>query len=461
MKSPIVLLLLFLSLALTLSAKRPNVIIILSDDQGWGDVGFNGGTDIPTPNLDRLAADGTIFRDGYATHPYCSPSRAGLMTGRYQHRFGHENNPVHGLEDPNAGLPLSETTLARVLSDNGYATAAIGKWHLGDHEKFWPNRRGFDYWYGMYGGGLNYWGETGNKPRNAGVLRNGEIVPFEEISYLTDNFTDEAIGFIDRSKDKPFFIYLAYNAPHAPNQAPRKYLDLTAHIEDGERAVYAAMVAGMDVGIGRVMEKLRDEGLYDNTLIFFYSDNGAQSRGGSSAPFRGQKGMLFEGGIRVPFTATWPARLPANQVVSEPMIALDLFPTILAAAQIDAPKNLSLDGVNLLPRLAGHESSLPSRELYWRSSDGAAYAVRKGKYKLVKSLFKEESFLFDLQADPYEHRNLASAFPEKFDELLDYHKRWNAQMIPAKWQDPHLENSSRTVDARKKAIDAAMRGEKR
>lgn len=442
------------------AAKQPNVIIILSDDQGWGDVGFNGGTDIPTPNLDLLAADGTIFRSGYATHPYCSPSRAGLMTGRYQQRFGHENNTPYGHDDPDAGLPLDEMTIANVMQNNGYATAAIGKWHLGDFEKFWPNERGFDHWFGFYGGGMSYWGDTGNKPAKSGVQRNGTIVPQDTFTYLTDDFTDETIEFIDDNKTNPFFIYLAYNAPHGPIHAPQKYLDKTEHIEDGERAAYSAMVVGMDVGIGRIIEKLKAESIYENTLVFFYSDNGAMTKGASSAPFRGNKGMLFEGGIRVPFTATWPAKLPAGNVVEEPIIALDIFPTILSATGIETPSNLALDGIDLLPMLSGDESSLPSRELYWRCSGGAGYAVRKGKYKIIKSIFKTEPFLFDLQADPFEHHNLASVYPEKHDELFRYYKAWDSQLVDPKWQDPHFRNSSNQVKERQSYINAAKKGEK-
>jgi len=453
--------LLTFTLPVIADSRRPNVIIILSDDQGYGDVGFNGGTDIPTPHLDLLAANGTIFRAGYATHPYCSPSRAGLITGRYQHRFGHENNTPYGHDDPNAGLPLTETTIADLMKANGYATAAIGKWHLGDFEKFWPTQRGFDYWYGLYGGGMSYWGDTRKKPEKSGILRNGKIVPQSEITYLTDDFTDETIDFIDRNADNPFFIYLAYNAPHGPLHAPQKYLDEVEHIEDGNRAAYAALVVGLDHGVGRVIDKLKTENLYENTLIFFYSDNGGHLNGASSAPYRGNKGMLFEGGIRVPFTVTWGSKLAAGQEISEPIIALDIFPTILSASGITAPENLHLDGFDLLPLLSGNESSLPSRALYWRCSDGAGYAVRKGNYKIVKSIFKKEPFLFDLRADPFEHQNLAKSYPEKFDELNSLFKRWNTEMIPSKWSDPHFANADKQIQARQKHIDAAKQGEKK
>jgi len=448
------------SLAAAPASRPPNIIIILADDLGWGDVGFNGCTDIPTPNLDRLAADGTIFRAGYATHPYCSPSRAGLMSGRYQQRLGHECNTPYEHDDPEAGLPLDQPILSEILHNEGYRTAMIGKWHLGDFPKFWPNRRGFDEWYGIYGGGLDYWGDTGDKPPIAGVLRNGEIAPREEITYLTDNFTDEAIRFIDRNADRPFFLYLAYNAPHAPIQAPARYLAMTEHIEDGARAAYAAMVVGMDIGIGRVLDKLRREDLYENTLVVFYSDNGGHLHGASNAPFRGNKGMLFEGGIRVPFVISWPQRFHRGVVCEEPIIALDIFPTALAAAGIPVPGGLDLEGIDLTPYLTGRTSAPPSRTLFWRVSGGAGWAVRQGDYKLVHSIFKPAPLLFDLRADPFEHHNLAEAMPEKCRELEALYNAWNAANIPPKWDDPHFANRDIQVRERQRHIDRAMAGEK-
>ncbi len=441
---------------------RPNVIIILSDDQGYGDVGFNGGTDIPTPHLDQLARDGTIFTAGCATHPYCSPSRAGLMAGRNQQRFGHENNTPYGHDDPEAGLPLDELMLSEVLQANGYSTAAIGKWHLGDFPKFWPNNRGFDYWYGMYGGGMSYWGDhKSNLPPESGILRNGEIVPPSEISYLTDDFTDEAIGFIDREKDNPFFIYLAYNAPHGPVHATSEYLAKTEHIEDGRRAAYAGLVVGLDAGVGRVVEKLKAEGLYDDTLIIYYSDNGAIRSGASSEPFRGFKGMLFEGGIRVPFSVTWGDRFQTGRVSDEPVTALDIFPTVLIAAGVDKSAKPNLEGQDLTAMLTGKTTSLPARALYWRVSDGAGYAVRQGDFKYVHSIFKPEPFLFNLRDDPYEHHNLIEAMPAKAKKLKSLYNRWDKNNVAAKWQDPHFANRDKEMKGRQDYIDKAKAGETR
>ncbi len=454
-------LLLFTLVASIAAATQPNIIIILTDDQGWGDVGFNGCTDIPTPNLDRLAADGIIAQAGYASHPYCSPSRAGLITGRYQQRFGHENNTTYGQENPDSGLPLEQVTLADVLRDNGYRTAAIGKWHLGDHEKFWPINRGFDYWFGFSGGGMNYWGVPKKGDPMTGVLRNGKIVPQAELSYLTDDFTKEAIHFIDRNKDRPFFVYLAYNAPHAAIQATSEYLEKVEHIESGERAAYAAMVVGVDAGVGKIVQKLMDEGIYDNTLIFYYSDNGGHTMGARSEPFRGHKGMLFEGGIRVPFSITWPNGINGGRRIEEPIIALDIFPTILAAAGIQKSAGLELDGINLLPHLKGkHPVWNLDRNLYWRYSDGAGIALRQGNLKMVYSAFKHDFFLFDLDKDPYEQNNLAKVYPEKLEAMKNVHADWNAELMNALWSDPHEENIIKEEAKRQSYIDKAMAGEK-
>ncbi|GAB3658859.1 hypothetical protein GCM10028791_32070 [Echinicola sediminis] len=441
--------------------KAPNVLIILSDDQGWGDVGFNGGTDIPTPHLDQLAKEGIVFSQGYASHPYCSPSRAGLLSGRYQQRFGHENNIPYQNVTENDGLPLGELLISEYLSSNGYHTAAIGKWHLGDHNKFWPNQRGFKDWFGFYGGGLDYWGNTGNKSKEEGVRRNGKLVAKEELTYLTDDFTNAALDYIDEYAltDQPFFMYLAYNAPHAPIQAPSKYLEKVAYIEDGDRAAYAAMVVGMDEGIGRVIQKLKDTGEYENTLIVFYSDNGAHLHGASSGPFRGHKGMLFEGGIRVPFLISWPKGFSGGKKYDHPISALDIFPTVVAAAGLPEPSK-ELDGLNLLPYLRNIGDN-PKRMLYWRYSDGAGYAVRDGDYKMVYSGYKEDFFLFDIAKDPYEQENLASDFPEKLEAMKNRYRSWNQGTVPAAWQDPHAENVLKEEAARQKIIDHAKSGERK
>ncbi|WP_297086526.1 sulfatase-like hydrolase/transferase [uncultured Draconibacterium sp.] len=463
MKSKTLTLILALCCAISVFAKeRPNVLIIISDDQGWGDVGFNGCTDIPTPNLDKLAEEGVSFQAGYASHPYCSPSRAGLLSGRYQQRFGHENNTPYDHGDPEAGLPVDELMISELLHENGYQTCAIGKWHLGDYEKFWPNERGFDDWFGFFGGGYNYWGNPDKDP-NHKIMRNGQAVKPEEITYLTDDFTREAVNYIDSyaKNDKPFFMYLAYNAPHAPIQATREYLDMMEHAEFGDRAAYGAMVAGMDVGIGKVIEKLKETGEYENTLIFFYSDNGGHGMGSRSLPFRGNKGKLFEGGIRVPFLACWPKGINGGNRYLNSISALDIYPTILAATGIEYPEK-KLDGVNLLPFVNGENKGKPHDVIFWRYSDGAGYAVQKGDYKIVNSAFKKNRiYLFNLKEDPYEMNDLAEQMPEKLAELQADYEQWTKGTVPAKWHDPHIDNVENDVEKREKYIRAACAGEKK
>jgi arylsulfatase A-like enzyme len=440
---------------------RPNIIIILADDLGWGDVGFNGCREIPTPNLDALARSGVRFASGYASHPYCSPSRAGLLTGRYQQRFGHECNP--GVNDTD-GLPLSETLLPALLQAQGYRTAAIGKWHLGDAPRFWPTQRGFDYWFGFSGGGMSYWGDTNPKKPAAGVMRNGVPVPRTELTHLTDDFSREAADFIGRSGHDPFFLYLAYNAPHAPDHATQAHLKRTEHIEYGGRAVYAAMVAAMDDGIGRVMRQLDELKLRETTLVFFYSDNGGRAEHAVNFPFRGHKGMLFEGGIRVPFCVSWPARIPAGQTFDAPITGLDVFPTALAAAGIPPPKSVALDGVNLLPHLAGTKTALAPRTHVWRYASGPdefGYAVRDGDWKLVSSSYKGRQLLFHLATDPYEQHDVVVEHPAIVQRLTATYDRWATPMMPPRWLDPHGANVRKEEAARQNSVEQASRGERK
>lgn len=440
-------------------ASPPNLIVILTDDQGWGDVGFNGCTDIQTPHLDALAASGVVFTQGYVSHPYCSPSRAGLLTGKYQQHFGHENNPGYpAFEDevPD-GLPLSEALLSNVLKDLGYSTAAIGKWHLGDHPDFWPTNRGFDEWFGFSGGGLNYWGISPNPIK--GVLHNGEPVPQNELSYLTDDFTDASVEFIKQQAHKPFLLYLAYNAPHAPIQATSDYLKRTSYMEDGARSAYAGMIVGIDEGVGKIRAELKKQGILENTLIVFLSDNGGHNIGSSCGPYRGWKGMLFEGGIRVPFCLSWPDQLQGQKMYHHPVSALDIVPTFLSAAGVKSD-DAELDGVNLLPFLKGEIENPPHKELYWRYSDGAGYAVRQGDYKLVSQHLKPLS-LFNLKTDPYEQENLVASSPELVEKLQGLYKSWNQKNVPPLWEDPHIENVAKQEKARQDAIRRASAGERK
>lgn len=436
---PLILLLIFISPDKVFCQEQPNVIVILTDDQGWADVGFNGATDIPTPNLDRLAGEGVIFSNGYVSHPYCSPSRAGLLTGRYQARFGHDcNMPYDGENDATIGTPLSEKMISEALKLEGYRTSAVGKWHIGDHPDLYPPAQGFDHWFGFPGGGMNYWGASKNEIQT--IYRNRKVVPENELSYLTDDFTDETIAFINKKDDKPFFIYLAYNAPHAPDHATKEYLEKTKHIEYAGRSIYAAMVNAVDTNVGRIDSTLIANNMKENTILVFLSDNGGRIEHADNRPNRGHKGMLFEGGIKVPFFITWTNKIIGKQTFDNPVSSLDLFPTILNAAGGNSKKETQLDGVDLLPYILKENKEKPHETLFWRSSGNFEYAVRKGKYKLYKSAYKNSTLLFDLENDQLERNDIASKHPEICLVLEQEYKKWDAKNIAPGWLDPHAKN---------------------
>ncbi len=438
--------LLFLaSLLLTASAlaAKPNVLLIIADDLGYNDVGFQGSKEITTPNLDRLAARSLVCTNGYVSHPFCSPTRAGIMTGRYQHRFGHENNPAWVPQDTVAGLPLTETTFPKLMRQAGYATGAVGKWHLGAHPQFHPNERGFDEYFGALGGGHQYFpGDKGGVEYTIPLNRNGKDEA--QTKYLTEQFGDEASSFVERhaGKDKPWMLYLAFNAPHTPLQAPQKWLDKYSQLADKSRQTYAAMVSAMDEAIGAVLAKLEATKQDENTLIYFVSDNGGpnlQAKSGTNftnnSPLRGAKGMVYEGGMRVPFLVSWPAKIKPG-TYEQPVIALDFLPTSLAAADsVDlAPKNL--DGVNLLPFLSGEKASAPHDLLFWRTNGpGGNNAVRRGSMKLVR-LGKAEPELYDLAADIGESKNLAAEKPEVVKELVAAIADWEKGTIAPIFESP-------------------------
>jgi arylsulfatase A-like enzyme len=415
--------------------RRPNILIILADDLGYADTGFQGCKDIPTPHLDTLAKAGVRCSNGYVSGPYCSPTRAGLLTGRYQTRFGHEFNPV-GKE---AGLPLSETTIADRLRGAGYATGWVGKWHLGELPKFHPQKRGFQDAFGFLGGGHAYFAAKSNN-----ILRGTEAGPEKE--YLTDAFGREAVAFIDRHKAEPFFLYLAFNAVHTPLQATDERLKKFQGIEDRTRRTYAAMTVAMDDAVGKVMDKLRAEHLEEQTLIFFFSDNGGPTmrgttiNGARNTPLRGSKRTTLEGGIRVPFTVTWKDRLPAGKTYDLPMIQLDILPTALAAAGVAVQPEWKLDGVNLLPYLEGKNASAPHDALYWRL--GAQMAIRRGDWKLVRYDPAADgndrggataAKLYNLAQDIGEATDLAVKNPDKAKELEEAWQKWNAELARPLW----------------------------
>jgi arylsulfatase A-like enzyme len=379
-----------LGLATAVQAKpdAPNLVIILADDLGYKDVGFNGCTDIPTPHIDRIAAQGVKFTDGYVSYPVCGPSRAGLLTGRYQDRFGFTTNPTIDPTNPSAGIPLEEENIAEVLRKAHYSSAIIGKWHMGTHEVHHPLNRGFDHFFGFLSGGHNYFPSEYTLNDLSEVTRKWDWYRTRlvrdrarvnvEGDYLTDILTDAAIDFIDAKTtgDRPFLLYLAYNAPHTPLQATEKYLKRFAHIEKKSRRTYAAMVSSLDDGVGRVLEALRRQGIEEDTLVVFLSDNGGPLKKGQpsftdNGLLAKGKGSLFEGGVRVPFAMQWKGTLPAGLVYTNPVISLDIMASITALAGVEIAAERPLDGVNLIPYLptSGERATITRCSISHRTSE--------------------------------------------------------------------------------------------
>ena len=426
--------------------RPPNILVIVTDDMGYGDIGIHGSKDIPTPNIDALAKVGIRFTDAYVSGPYCSPTRAGLLTGRYQQRFGHEFNLDMSPAYSDFGLPLSESTMANRLKAVGYRTASIGKWDLGFGDKFHPMSRGFDEFFGFLGAGHSY---LDPEAASRNPLLDGRRV-LVETTYLTDAFADRAVDFIKQQKSKPFFLYLAFNAVHTPMQATDKYLARFPHIADKQRRTYAAMLSAMDDGIGKTLAALREEGLEENTLIFFLNDNGGPTmsgttiNGSSNAPLRGSKRQTWEGGIRVAFVIRWKGHLAEGKTDARPIIQLDVLPTALAAAGVNPQPQWRLDGVNLLPFLTGEVSGQPHGALYWRL--GQHMAIRIGDWKLVKTTegplkevdpstfnYLSGAELYNLADDISERKNLAATHPEKVKELAAIWQRWNKELTKPMW----------------------------
>ena len=429
------------------SQRPPNIVVIVADDMGYADLGVQGSRDIRTPNIDALARGGVRFTDAYVSGPYCGPTRAGLLTGRYPQRFGHEFNL--GAMHDEFGLSPEEPTIADRLKAAGYRTALFGKWHLGVGEKYHPMRRGFEQFFGFLAGQHSY--VDAGPPSN--LLYEGTTPVDKFDGYLTDTFAERASAFIKEHSARPFFLYLAFNAAHTPLQAPKKYMDRYPTIENQQRRTYAAMVSAMDDGVGKVLGTLREQGLDRDTLVIFFNDNGGPTmasttvNASSNAPLRGSKRTTWEGGIRVPFMIRWTGRVPAGRVDRRPIIQLDVLPTALAAAGVKAGNTPPLDGVDLLPFLTGNARGLPHDTLYWRF--GGMMAIRHGDWKLVKS--REGAFvdadpavlkdlsgaeLFNLAEDVGEGKNLAAARPEKVKELSDRWQAWNKQLMNPRWGAP-------------------------
>ncbi len=489
----IICLLCFLIAALSSSAQkkevgaRPNIIVICADDLGWKEVSAFGNTRIKTPHIDSLGIRGTRFTQAYACAPICSPGRAGLLTGRYQNRFGFEflvpenlkdsssrpvqakhlvvNNNVgkfslNGLVEPgvdpesfrilNSGIPETEITLAEALKSNGYTTGIVGKWHLGESEGFYPTENGFDYFYGCLGWGTMYAEETDNnvisKPRfferylfpetRAGIfniVRNKDSV--QETRYLTDAFADEAVKFISTNKNKPFFLYLPFNAVHDPLQAKKEDFDATPKDLDSSIRIQLAMTKNLDDAVGKIIATLKALKIEDNTIVFFTSDNGGPTyfKTVDNSPLKGGKLSHFEGGIRVSYFIQYPSKIPAGKVYNKVVSNLDIFSTAMAAANAVMPDKRQLDGVNLIPYVNGANTAAPHDELCWRN--GYSKAIRKGDWKLYMNDRKGVQYLYNLKDDSSETTDLSEQHPEKVKELLEDFKKWEEKTVKPSWQN--------------------------
>jgi arylsulfatase A-like enzyme len=446
--APLAVLLLSLLLPVSLTAAgsatagRPNILILFADDLGYGEVGCYGFKEVPTPNIDSIAANGIRFTSGYVAAPLCSPSRAGLNTGRYQTRFGHENNTMTA----EGGLPLSETTLAGRLKALGYATCAVGKWHLGSEAAYLPMQRGFDEYYGVTGNPGSYF-----KPRGFIDSRiSPEVQGVTDPNfYTTAAFAARAADWIEKHKDAPWFLYLPFNAVHSPHETTEKYRERFAHIGDPKHREFDGMLSALDDAVGVVLGKLRELKLENNTLIFFISDNGAPGGREGNGVLRGHKHTCWEGGFRVPWMAQWKGKLPAGRVSDLPVISLDVLPTCVGAAGGTVDPAWKLDGVNLLPYLLGEKKGRPHETLFWRI-DGM-WAVRHGDMKLARGTPEEPVGLFDLAADVGEKNDLASTQPEKAKQLQALWDQWNAQLAPPSTpKDKSIKNKKKKPRDRKK-----------
>ena len=459
------------------SIDKPNVVLILADDLGWNDLTINGGGvaggTVPTPNIDSIAKQGMNFVNGYAGQGTCAPSRAMMMTGRYGSRFGFEFTPTppgmstalmmmsqgrepkpiptvnpRNLPYDQMGLPATEVTIAELLKDQGYYTAHIGKWHLGRESGSAPQEQGFDQSLLMHSGlyaeeddpdvvnsKLSYdpidrflWAGL----RYAASYNGGDA--FRPGGYLTDYYTDEAVKVIEANKNRPFFLYLAHWAPHTPLQAAKEDYDALSHIEDHTERVYAGMIRSLDRGVGRVLQSLEDNGLTENTIVIFTSDNGGAGYIGISdvnKPFRGWKITNFEGGIHVPYFVKWPSKIKAGTTYKEPVHHFDIYSTIADAAGATVPTNVEVDGVSLLPYARGEQKGKPHETLFWRAGDYRTVRHNNWKMAVVPQLSK--TWLFNLSEDPGETTNLADANPDVVDELMILLEEHNAQMVPPKW----------------------------
>jgi arylsulfatase A-like enzyme len=404
----------------------PNIIVILLDDAGYADFGFMGSKDLDTPEIDKLAKSGVVFTDAHVSATVCAPSRAGIITGKYQQRFGFEANHTGDKKSGDIGLSDNVTTMSDVFKNNNYKTTAIGKWHLGATESDHPNKRGFDDFYGFLAGGRSYFPMKKTNEKNM-LQHNGSKVNFE--GYMTDVLGDYSVKFVEENKDKPFFMYLAYNAVHTPMHAKEE--DLKKY-KDHPRQYLAAMTWSLDQNIGKLRKKLEELNLSDNTLIFFLSDNGgANNNTSSNGQLKGWKGNKFEGGHRVPFVVSWPSKIKPNQTFDGLTSSLDIFATSIAAANIKADKT-TLDGTNLLPYLKENQKGNPHQELYWRKLEEAG--ARIGDNKLIR-LDNFGYVMYNLSEDIQETNDISKKETTEFNTLVSKLNAWESKMSTPLWSE--------------------------
>ncbi|XMO85891.1 sulfatase-like hydrolase/transferase [Algibacter sp. AS12] len=445
-------------------ASKPNILFVLCDDLGYADVGFNGSKDILTPELDKLANGGTILTSAYVTHPFCGPSRAGLLTGRYPHTFGSQFNlPKNSEVSVGEGIPLSEKFMSKMLQESGYHTGAMGKWHLGAVPGYHPNDRGFDDFYGFLGGGHEYFPREFipkyEKQKAAGVKNIWDyLTPLEhngkevtETEYITDALSREAVRFVnDASKeDKPFFLYLSYNAPHTPLEAKEEDMKVFENIKDKDRRTYAGMVYAVDRGVGKLVEALKATNQYENTLIVFLSDNGGRpDKGADNAPLRGRKGDTWEGGFRVPMFFHWPNHVAAGNHYDHPVSALDFYPTFADLAGATLPAGNKLDGKNIWNDFSSGTTARKGEMIFsMRHRNGFSdVSVRQDDWKATKA-YKGGWKLYNITNDIGEEKDLGSQNPEKLKLLVEAAEIWSKTHTKPRWFDP--ENLSEIWDEQK------------
>ncbi|WP_165732675.1 sulfatase-like hydrolase/transferase [Polaribacter sp. 20A6] len=436
----------------TAQEERPNILFVLCDDLGYNDVGFNGSTDIITPELDKLANDGITFTSAYVAHPFCGPSRASILTGRYPHEMGaafnlHSNSSMNDAD--NMGIPTEETYMSKVLQDAGYYTSALGKWHLGSAPKFHPNTRGFDNYYGFLGGGHNYFPAKYQKEYQK-QLKAGRkeirdyILPLEhngkeikETEYITDALTREAMNDIQiaATKKEPFFMYLAYNAPHVPLEAKAEDLKVFASIKDKDRRTYAAMVYAVDRGVGKIVKKLKETNQYDNTLIVFLSDNGGNfDHGANNYPLKGTKGDAWEGGYRVPMFMHYPKKLGKGLKFDFPVSSLDLYPTFVNLANGKIPKDKILDGKDIMEAVKNNTEPHKEDMIYClRYRHGFSdVGARLGDWKITR-MGNEPWRLTNITEDIHEKKNMAGRYPERLKKMVAETQKWTEGFAQPLW----------------------------